>query len=136
MKSSLSLRLLIAAAITTACALIATAFVLNFLFRMYFEERVHDELEAYLLVLSGNVGVNSVGEVEVAPLADPRFDQALSGYFWQIQIDDAAPILSPSFWAAPLELTRPNSAGHIAYTDFEMGTGEYSIELVEIAPSL
>jgi signal transduction histidine kinase len=123
-KSSLSLRLLIAAAITTACALIATAFVLNFLFRMYFEERVHDELEAYLLVLSGNVGVNSVGEVEVAPLADPRFDQALSGYFWQIQIDDAAPILSPSFWAAPLELTRPNSAGHIVYTDFEMGTGE------------
>lgn len=124
MKSSLSLRLLLAAAITTALALVATAFVLNFLFRMYFEERVQSELETYLLVLSGNVGVSTAGEIEIAPLSDPRFDQALSGYYWQIQIDDEPPILSPSFWAAPLALDRPNTAGEIAYVNFELGTGE------------
>lgn len=124
MKSSLSLRLLFAAAITTALALIATAFVLNFLFRMYFEERVQDELETYLLVLSGNVGVSTTSEVEIAPLSDPRFDQALSGYYWQIQIDDEPPILSPSLWAAPLALDRPDTAGRIAYENLELGTGE------------
>lgn len=124
MKSSLSLRLLVAAGITTALALVATAFVLNFLFRMYFEERVQDELETYLLLLSGNVSVSTAGEIALAPLADPRFDQALSGYYWQIQIDDAPPILSPSFWAAPLGLERPDTAGRIAFTDLEIGTGE------------
>ena len=124
MKSSLSLRLLFAAAITTVLALIATAFVLNFLFRMYFEDRVQDELEAYLLVLSSNVGVNAAGEVEIAPLADPRFNQALSGYFWQIQINDGPPILSPSFWAAPLDIARPAAPGSISFSNFEMGSGE------------
>ena len=124
MKSSLSLRLLMAAAITTALALVATAFVLNFLFRMYFEERVQDELETYLLLLSGNVGVNAAGEIEIAPLSDPRFDQALSGYYWQIQIDEAPPVLSPSFWAAPLAIKRPDMAGQIVFSNLEMGTGE------------
>lgn len=124
MNSSLSLRLLLAAAITTALALVATAFVLNFLFRMYFEERVKDELETYLMVLSGNVGVSATGEVEVAPLSDPRFNQALSGYYWQIQIDDEPPILSPSFWAAPLGLDRPDTAGRITYENLALGTGE------------
>ena len=124
MKSSLGLRLLLAAAFTTILALIATAFVLNFLFRMYFEERVQDELETYLLLLSGNVGVSTAGEIEIAPLSDPRFDQALSGYYWQIQIDDAPPILSPSFWAAPLALDRPDTAGTIAFDNLALGTGE------------
>lgn len=124
MKSSLSLRLLFAAAITTALALVATAFVLNFLFRMYFEERVQDELETYLLLLSGNVGVSTTGEIQIAPLSDPRFDQALSGYYWQIQIDDAPPMLSPSFWAAPLALERPDTAGQITFENLEIGTGE------------
>ena len=124
MKSSLSLRLLFTAAITTVLALVATAFVLNFLFRMYFEERVQDELETYLLLLSGNVGVNAADEVVVAPPSDPRFDQALSGYYWQIQIDDEPPILSPSFWAAPLVLARPDTAGQITFENLETGTGE------------
>ena len=124
MKSSLSLRLLLAAAVTTILALIATAFVLNFLFRMYFEERVQSELETYLLVLSGNVGIGATDEIEIAPLSDPRFDQALSGYYWQIQIDDEPPILSPSFWAAPLVLDRPDTAGHIAFENLELGRGE------------
>lgn len=124
MRSSLSLRLLLAAATTTVLALVATAFVLNFLFRMYFEERVQDELETFLLLLSGNVSVSAEGLVEVAPLADPRFDQALSGYYWQIQIDHASPILSPSFWAAPLALERPETAGRISFDTLKMGSGE------------
>lgn len=124
MKSSLSLRLLFAAAITTAIALIATAFVLNLLFRMYFEERVQSELETYLLLLSGNIGVSAAGQVEIVPLSDPRFDQPLSGYYWQIQIDDEPPRLSPSFWAAPLAIARPDTAGRITFQNLDTGTGE------------
>lgn len=124
MKVSLSLRLLLAAGVTTALALVATAIVLNFLFRLYFEDRAREELETYLLLLSGNITVNAADEVVIAPLSDPRFSQALSGYYWQIQIDDAQPVLSPSFWAAPLELHRPDAAGRIVFEDVEMGSGD------------
>ena len=124
MKMSLSLRLLLAAAVTTALALVATAIVFNVLFRLYFEDRARDELETYLVLLSGNVTVQPSGEVAVTPISDPRFDQALSGYYWQVQIDTAEPILSPSFWAAPLVLERPPMPGVITFTDVITGTGE------------
>ncbi|WP_289052997.1 HAMP domain-containing sensor histidine kinase [uncultured Aliiroseovarius sp.] len=120
---SLSLRLLLAAAITTTLALVATVFVFNFLFRVYFEEQARDELETYLLLLTGNIGVSAVGEVEVTPISDSRFNQALSGYYWQIQVDDEDPVLSPSFWAAPLELDRPVAPGIVSFTNVIMGTG-------------
>ena len=124
MKMSLSLRLLLAAAMTTAIALVATAIVFNFLFRLYFEDRARDELETYLILLSGNVSMNSAGEVEIVPIPDPRFNQALSGYYWQVQVDDTDPLLSQSFWAAPLELVRPKTAGLIVFADVITGTGE------------
>ncbi|WP_300517219.1 HAMP domain-containing sensor histidine kinase [Aliiroseovarius sp.] len=124
MRMSLSLRLLLAAAVTTALALVATAIVFNFLFRLYFEERARNELETYLVLLSGNVVVRPSGEVVVIPIADPRFDQALSGYYWQVQVDDAEPMLSPSFWAAPLVLDRPAAPGVITFADVTTGTGE------------
>jgi len=124
MKAALSLRLMLAAGATTVLALVATAFVLNFLFRLYFEDLARDELETYLLTLSGNVGVSASDELEITPLSDPRFNQALSGYYWQVQIDDEEPILSQSFWAAPLTLDRPENLGRIDFQDVEMGSGD------------
>ncbi|NDW54303.1 HAMP domain-containing sensor histidine kinase [Aliiroseovarius sp. PrR006] len=124
MKLSLSLRLLLAAAMTTAIALVATAIVFNFLFRLYFEDRARDELETYLIQLSGNVSATAEGTIEVTPIPDPRFNQVLSGYYWQVQIDDAEPLLSPSFWAAPLELARPQTAGLITFIDVTTGSGD------------
>lgn len=124
MKTSLSLRLMLAAVISTIVALVATAFVLNFLFRLYFEDLARDELETYLLLLSGNIAVSAENEVEIIPLSDPRFDQALSGYYWQVQIDNEPPTMSPSFWAAPMDLERPQEPGRIAFEDVEMGSGE------------
>ena len=124
MRSSLGLRLFLAAIISTAVALAATAVVLNVLFRVYFEDRVQDELETYLLMLTGNIAVNAAGEIEISPLSDPRFAQALSGYYWQISIDTDAPILSPSFWAAPLVLPRPEQSGIVMFQDVTTGTGD------------
>lgn len=124
MKTSLSLRLVLTAVITTLVALVATAFVLNFLFRLYFEDLARDELETYLVLLSGNIAVSANNEVEIIPLSDPRFNQALSGYYWQIQIDDEPPMMSPSFWAAPMALERPQEPGRITFEDVEMGSGE------------
>ncbi len=121
---SLGLRLLLSAALATALALIATAIVFNVLFRIYFEDRARSELETYLTLLSGNVSVSAEGDIEVAPISDPRFEQALSGFYWQVQIDDAEPILSPSFWASPLVLNRPQTPGVIAFADVTTDTEE------------
>tara|TARA_R110002049_G_scaffold113456_3_gene263770 strand:- start:3264 stop:4601 length:1338 start_codon:yes stop_codon:yes gene_type:complete len=124
MRASLGLRLFLTAAATTILALAATALVLNVLFRDYFEARVHDELDNYLLLLTGNIALDDEGALEIAPMFDQRFEQALSGYYWQIELEDAPPLLSPSFWAAPLELARPAQRGTIFYQDVMTGTGE------------
>lgn len=124
MRASLGLRLFLTAAATTILALAATALVLNVLFRDYFEARVHDELDNYLLLLTGNIALDDEGALEIAPMFDQRFEQALSGYYWQIELEDEAPLLSPSFWAAPLELARPAQRGTIFYQDVMTGTGE------------
>ncbi|WP_281982835.1 sensor histidine kinase [Thalassorhabdomicrobium marinisediminis] len=124
MRTALNLRLFLAAVIATAVALVATAVVLNFLFRLYFEDRLRDELETYLIQLSGNVAVTDSGEVEVGPLADPRFNNPLSGYYWQIEVTGADPVLSPSFWGAPMALERPEQPGVIRVQDINIGTEE------------
>ncbi|MDA5095565.1 ATP-binding protein [Aliiroseovarius sp. KMU-50] len=115
MRSSLSLRLLLMAALTTTMALVSTAFVLNVLFQNYFENRLQQELNTHLFSITGHVGLDEAGNVVIAPVADPRFSQPLSGYYWQIEIDDQPAQLSPSFWAVPLELPRPALPGQVQY---------------------
>lgn len=124
MRMSLGLRLLLAAALATTLALVATAVVFNVLFRLYFEDRARSELETYLTLLSGNVSVSAEGQIDVAPISDPRFEQALSGYYWQVQIDDGEPLLSQSFWASPMILSRPQIPGEIVYSDVQTDTDE------------
>lgn len=116
MRSSLSLRLLVAAAVSTLIALIATAFVLNNLFRVYFEDRVQDELASWVIALTNRTLLDDNGVVSVAELGDPRFTQPLSGHYWQVTPQDAQPILSASFWAQPLDVVVPVQRGVITYS--------------------
>ena len=135
MNSSLSLRLLLAAGLSTLIALIATGLVLNVLFRSYFEDRVRQELESYLVQLTSNVLIDAEGELEVSELADPRFAEPLSGYYWQVQRDDRQPVLSQSFWAEPLQIPSPPQRGEIVFLsalvadDFNLLTGSWIVTL-------
>ncbi len=115
MTSSLRFRLLLLSLMSIAAALLSTALVLNVLFQNYFEDRIEHELRTHLYMITGQVGLDEQGEIAVAPISDPRFSQPLSGYFWQIQVGDAAAQLSPSLWAAPLVLDRPPPAGQVQY---------------------
>lgn len=115
MTSSLSLRLLLLAMVTTGLALVSTALVLNVLFQNYFEERIQQELNTQLFMVTGHLGVDDAGGVAIAPISDPRFQQPLSGYYWQIQVNDEPTQLSPSFWAAPLEFSMPILPGRVHY---------------------
>jgi len=116
LKSSLSFRLLIAASVTTLIALVATALVLTNLFRIYFEDRVHSELDSWVVTLTSQTKVDIDGALVVAELGDPRFAQPLSGYYWQVIPENAEPVLSASFWAQPLEVGVPAEPGVITYS--------------------
>jgi signal transduction histidine kinase len=112
---SLGLRLMLAAAGTTLLALVATALVLNFLFQAYFKERIHQEIESYLVQLTANTTLDAQGELQVRDLADPRFSEPLSGFYWQAQLRDLPPIQSPSFWSMPLDQQTAAQRGTVLF---------------------
>jgi signal transduction histidine kinase len=92
---SLRLRLLLAAAVSIAAALIVAGIALTALFERQVRDRVMQELKNDLLQLAGAIEVSETGEVKVVrALADPRFDTPYSGKYWRIV--QLSPALDPS----------------------------------------
>lgn len=103
---SLRLRLLIAGAASILVALALAAFGLSLLFERHVERRIDAELTVYLNQLVANLALGPSGELAVkhAP-ADPRFDEPLSGLYWQIEIEPGGKTLrSRSLWDSALSL--------------------------------
>ncbi|WP_078121790.1 sensor histidine kinase [Thiosocius teredinicola] len=103
---SLRIRLLVAAAVSIGVALIVAGFGLVELFSHHVERRLDSELETHLTELIGRIEPDGNGGFRLTrPLSDARFEQPLSGLYWQIQ-DDKHRILkrSRSMWDALLPL--------------------------------
>jgi signal transduction histidine kinase len=105
-RRSLRARLWIGAALSITLALAVAGLGLLTLFERHVERRIGEELRAQLNQLAAAVTVTSAGEVQLArEPADPRFDQPLSGLYWQI--DGAAEpglLRSRSLWDHLVEL--------------------------------
>lgn len=108
---SLNLRLLLASGISTVAALLVTAVAISYLFEVYFQKRLLDELHADLTQLTAALVVQENGELEIGELSELRYDQPFGGRYWQVQYGDAAPILSRSLWDQALEHSRPSAFG-------------------------
>lgn len=105
-RGSLRFRLLIAAAVSAAAALLIAGISLLFLFEHHVERRVGEELETYLKQIIAGVELTSEGRIAFdKELADPRFNQPLSGLYWQIQ-DEEYPrrLRSRSLWDDVVDL--------------------------------
>ncbi len=103
---SLRLRLFVAAAISLIIALFVAGTGLVSVFERYVVRRIGIELDTYVRQLAANVSVISDGSLQLnRPLADPRFDQPLSGLYWQI-VDDASGVKlrSRSLWDHVIDL--------------------------------
>ncbi|MBW9259225.1 MAG: HAMP domain-containing histidine kinase [Candidatus Thiodiazotropha sp. (ex. Lucinisca nassula)] len=103
---SLRFRLLAAAVVSVAAALLIAGVSLILIFEHHVEQRIGTELETYLDQITASVGVTNQGRIAFRQdLADPRFDKPLSGLYWQIQ-DEAHPTLlrSRSLWDSFIEL--------------------------------
>ena len=86
---SLRFRLLAAAAVSVSLALIAAAFGLVLLFEHHVGRRLDQELETDLRQLIARIQLDSDGRIHIgSELSDPRFEEPLSGWYWQIQDDE------------------------------------------------
>lgn len=124
MRASLSTRLLIAASISIIAALVATAIVLKYFFAADFEERLQDELGSHLANLTGETRLGADGEIVVSSSLDPRFNEPLSGFYWQVRKPGEPPVLSASFWFEPLEIPVRDPADDIEFGSRRTSSGD------------
>lgn len=110
---SLNLRLLLAAGISTITALAITAIAISYLFEIYFQKRLMEELRADLTQLTAVLSVSDSGDLNVGELGDLRYGQPFGGRYWQVQAGDAPPLLSRSLWDQALTLLPPEAFGEI-----------------------
>lgn len=98
--TSLRLRLLVSAAAFILIAIVGAGFGLAHLFERHVERSIDQHLNAHLnQVIAGlDVGASNAIEVKRRP-ADPRFEQALSGLYWEVVVEPGARVLrSRSLW--------------------------------------
>ena len=104
-RRSLRLRLLFAAAVSIAIALIVAGFAWVQLFERHVERRLGVELETHLQQLAAGIQFDPANQphLKQAP-ADPRFSQPYSGLYWQVEDEGGVVMRSRSLWDAALAL--------------------------------
>jgi signal transduction histidine kinase len=105
-RRSLRFRLLVAAVLSVSAALVIAGMSLVVMFERHVERRIGSELETYLNQITATVSVTTNGRIAFTHnLADPRFNQPLSGLYWQIQDEERPTLLrSRSLWDNVIEL--------------------------------
>ena len=118
-QRSLRFRLLVAAVISVATALLIAGISLVVMFERHVERRIGSELETYLNQIAASVDMTDSERIAFGhDLADPRFNQPISGLYWQIQDEERPTLLrSRSLWDNVIELpddelTRGTVHGH------------------------
>ena len=105
-RGSLRLRLLATGAASILIALALGGVGLTLLFERHVERRVMLELELDLRQLIGHLGRGENSTLLLQrPLANPRFEEPLSGLYWQITEEPGGVVLrSRSLWDGRLDL--------------------------------
>lgn len=130
---SLRIRLLLAAIFSIAAALLAAGLGLVALFEHHVERRVSAELTTYIHQIAGNLDFGADGSIVLAgTLADPRFERALSGLYWQVS-DEAADmaVRSRSLWDYVLPLPPDVLTPGIVHTHRLPGPGGATLTVQE-----
>jgi len=130
---SLRLRLLLAGALSILIALSLAAIGLTLLFKQHVERRVDAELTVYLNQLAANLALSSSGELSVdPPPADPRFDEPLSGLYWQISVEPNGKTLrSRSLWDSVLSLPQEAAIDDVSHRHMIAGPGGSELYLLQ-----
>jgi signal transduction histidine kinase len=103
---SLRLRLLAAAAAFIVAALVLAALGLTLLFERHVERWIDGQMTSHLDQLIAGIERGPDGQLAVVkPPGDARFQQPLSGFYWQADIEPSGPQLrSRSLWDFAIDL--------------------------------
>jgi signal transduction histidine kinase len=105
-RNSLAFRLVASAAVWCALWLSGGGYALSALFGETVERNFDARLEVLLEALVAGSELSDNGELELRlQLGEPRFEQPLSGWYWQIGNGARALRRSPSLWDATLPLS-------------------------------
>jgi signal transduction histidine kinase len=130
--ASLRVRLLAAAAISILLAIVLAAAGLAWLFERHVERWIDAGLEADLDQLIGGLRRLPSGQFEIGRMpSDPRFEQPLSGLYWQVAIDPEGPVLrSRSLWDFQLALpeVKVDDAAHQSRIPGPAGSTLYALQ--------
>lgn len=108
---SLRARLVAGTAVWLLAGLALGAVALSLAFRRAVEEAFDERLDSLLVAVTGTLEAPPEGPVRVPqPIADPRFDRAYSGWYWQVN-DGPDRIRSRSLWDAVLALDETPQPG-------------------------
>ena len=110
-NSRLSLRLLIAAALSIFIAVAATGIAINYLFESFYKNKIGDELEDELNLVIANVSFDVKNNLLVEDLKNEQYLKPLSGRYWQVMQPIGEVIYSESLWDQSLPLIQQELDG-------------------------
>lgn len=103
--NSLRTRLIAAAVLWIAIGFTIGHWALSSVFRSYATGQFYDELDEHANELERLFQTRPNGDVALASaFSDPRFDEADSGYYWEVREDDDTVLKSPSLQQARLDV--------------------------------
>jgi signal transduction histidine kinase len=139
---SLRLRLLAGAAAFVLAALALSAVGLTILFQRHVERWVDVELSTDLDQLIAGIDTGADGKLAVVRQpADPRFQRALSGLYWQVSVEPDGPVLrSRSLWDFEMALPAEPEVDDRVHNYDITGPGKQTLHLlqrrIELPPRL
>jgi hypothetical protein len=85
-RNSLSFRLIAAASLWSAVALLVAGLILTSLYRSTVERGFDERLSVYLRTLVGSLAQQSPpASADPGNLGEPRFELTYSGWYWQVR---------------------------------------------------
>jgi len=133
---SLRFRVLLLAAVTIGMTLAVAAVSVKLLFERHIQRRIAAELETRFAEIAGSIALNQKGEIVFSrPLVDARYDEPLSGAYWQISMADTVLERSRSLWDETLPIPEPLSPDRPREVTAEDGADLYVLARpLEIGP--
>lgn len=94
---SLAVRLIAAASLWSAVALVVAGLILTSLYRQTVEQAFDERLGVYLTTLIGTLATQDPSELtDPGNLGEQRFELLYSGWYWQVRRSDGGPVLLAS----------------------------------------
>ena len=105
-RNSLAFRLIAAASLWSAAALVVAGLILTSLYTSTVERAFDERLSVYLRTLVGALAQQSPpASTDPGNLGEPRFELPFSGWYWQVRPPDGGAVVH-SFPTRPLPICR------------------------------